>query len=200
MVLRFLLWCVGIRLAIANRFSSRLRAQLTRNIILTVNTKEGVSRSYIFRERCVYSHVGISPQANCTLTFVSAAQGARIFLASNAIELIVDGLGKKLIELQGDPTGVLWFYEMVFGFLPWRKTPSYTMPDSYVTPNPNGKVADRITREPVLDELDPSWTGAVRQREKLVVWQVGKGASVSNKPINFKHVVDVSLDTLDEQA
>ncbi len=39
------------------------------------------------------------------------AEGAWIFLAPDCIALVVDGLAWKKIELQGDPTSLLWFYK-----------------------------------------------------------------------------------------
>jgi hypothetical protein len=94
---------------------------------------------------------------------------------------------------------VLWFYEMVMAFVPWRRERFTPMPDPYVAPNPQGKVADRITREPAVAGLDENWTGAVRQREKLVMWQVGNGAPVPGKIQGFEHVVDVT-ETAAEDA
>jgi hypothetical protein len=198
MVFRILLWLVGVQLVLGSRLSSRLRRQLGQNLTFTLAAKNGVARTYTVLNRRFSSEAGISSSlAGSTLTFESTRQGVGILLAKNAVEQIVDGLGRRVIELEGDPTTVLWFYEMVFGFLPWRKTPRHDIPDAYVTPNPNGKVAARITREPAVDELDPSWSGAVRQREKLVMWQVGQGAVVPNKPVAFQHVVDVPEDHLE---
>jgi hypothetical protein len=67
------------------------------------------------------------------------------------------------------------------------------MPDAYIAPNLAGKVADRITREPAVDALDPAWTEAAAQREKLILWQVGRGAPVYGKSKNFKPVIDVEV-------
>lgn len=194
MALRCLLWLVGIQLALASCLSVRLRRQLTRDLVFAVGAKDGVGRSYTFQNRRVSSYAGSSSQADCTLMFSSAGQGVRVLLAGNAVERIVDGLARRTIELQGDPTTVLWFYELVFGFLPWRKTPRCDLPDSYIAHNPNSKVADRITRQPAVEELDPAWSAAVRQREKLIMWQVGQGVAVPNKPIDFQHVIDIPFD------
>ena len=194
MIFRFVLWSVGLLLALASRVSPRLRAQLTRDMTISISSRDGVARSYVFRNRRVSSHPGLSPNAHCTLTFQTAVEGVRIFLAPDCIAQVVDGLALKKIELQGDPTSVLWFYEMVMADVPGRTRRSQlmrVMPDAYVAPNPNGKVADRITREPAVDSLDPTWTGAIAQREKLLIWQVGKGAPVSGKSKNFKPVVDI---------
>jgi hypothetical protein len=199
-IFRFLLWAVGKQLFIASRYSSRLRAQLTRDLTYTIASKDGVARSFVFRDRSVSSHPGHSPDTSTTLIFDSVGQAVRILVARNAVELIIQGMARRTITVLGDPTTVLWFYEMVFGFLPWRRTPHCEMPGAYTEHNPNSKVADQITREPAITELDPSWRGAVTQREKLVMWRVGQGAPVPNKPINFKHVVDANVDELETPA
>jgi hypothetical protein len=50
-----------------------------------------------------------------------------------------------------------------------------TPPGAYVTPSPTVAWAKRITREPVAMELDPSWEGARRQRDKLKIMRVAAG-------------------------
>ncbi len=198
MVFRLVLWSIGMLLWIASRTSSRLRLQLARDVQLSVVSKDGVARTYVFRNRYASSHSGVVDDASCTVTFQTAAQGARIFLAEDAIKRIVDGLARREIEVQGEATIVLWFYEMVMAYAPWSKSGSTAIPNGYVAPDLNGKVADRITREPAVEQLDPNWRGANEQRENLVLWQVGKGAPVPRKPINFKHVVDAPADALEE--
>jgi hypothetical protein len=193
MTFRLVLWAAGVLLTLASRISPRLRAQLARDMTVCIASRDGVARSYVFHNRCISSHVGLTPGAHCTVTFQTATEGARIFLARDCIALVVDGLGLRQIELQGDPTSVLWFYEMVMAYVPGRTKRSYVMPDAYIAPNLAGKVADRITREPAVDALDPAWTRAVTQREKLILWQVGRGASVSGKSKNFKPVIDVEV-------
>ena len=195
MVFRFILWSVGALLSIASRLNPRLRAQITRDMIVSIATRDGVARSYVFHDRRVSSHAGISNEAKLTLTFPSASVGTRIFLAPNAVEQIVEGLTMKDIELEGMPAHVLWFYEMVMAYLPWRKTRYKAAPNAYVVPDPQSKVADRITREPAERALDPNWTGAVAQREKLDMWQVGEGAPVPGRIPDFRYVVDIPATT-----
>ena len=191
MVFRFILWSVGALLSIASRLNPRLRAQITRDMIVSIATRDGVARSYVFRDRHVSSHAGTSDEAKLTATFPSASVGTRIFLAPNAVEQIVEGLTSKDIELEGMPAHVLWFYEMVMAYLPWRKTRYTAAPNAYVEPDPQSKVADRITREPAEKTLDPNWAGAVAQREKLDMWRVGEGAPVPGRIPDFRYVVDI---------
>ena len=196
MTFRLVLWAAGVLLALASRTSSRLRAQLARDMTICIGSRDGVARSYIFHNRRVSSHPVLTPGAHCMVMFQTAAEGVRIFLAPDCIALVVDGLALKKIELQGDPTSVLWFYEMVMAYVPGRsRRPQvmHVMPDAYVTPNLDGKVADRITREPAVDALDPAWTEAAAQREKLILWQVGCGAPVYGKSKNYKPVIDVDV-------
>ena len=194
MTFRFVLWAAGVLLTLASRLSPRLRAQLGRDMTICIGSRDGVARSYVFHNRQVSSQPVLTPGVHCMVMFQTAAQGARIFLAPDCIALLVDGLALKNIELQGDPTSVLWFYEMVMAYVPGRtRRPQvmHVMPDAYIAPNPTGKVADRITREPAVDTLDPAWTEAAAQREKLILWQVGRGAAVYGKSKKFKPVIDV---------
>ena len=191
MIFRLVLWSVGMLLALASRISARLRAQLTQDMSVSIGSRDGVARSYVFRNRRVSSHTGLEPAAHCTLLFQTAAEGVQIFLAPDCIAQVVKGLASKEIELRGDPTSVVWFYEMAMAYVPGNVQRSHVMPNAYVAPNLKGKAADRITREPAVEALDPTWTEAVAQREKLMMWQVGHGAPVPGKSKNFKAVIDV---------
>lgn len=198
MLFYFVLWVIGLLLAVASRASARLRNQLTRDMSVAIGSRDGVSRSYVFRNRRVSSHAGLESDAHCTLLFQTAPEGAQIFLAPDCLAQVVNGLALKEIELKGDPTSILWFYEMVMAFVPGFVQPSHVMPDAYVKPNLQGKASDRITREPVAKALDPAWTAAVAQREKLMMWQVGEGAPVPGKSKNFKPVLDVPASAMEE--
>ena len=198
MTFRLVLWAAGVLLALASRLSPRLRAQLARDRTVCIGSRDGGARSYVFHNRRVSSHAGLTPDAHCTVMFQTAAEGARIFLAPDCIALVVDGLAWKKIELQGDPTSVLWFYEMVMAYVPGRTRRPHVMPDAYIAPNPAGRVVDCITREPAAEALDPTWIEAAAQREKLILWQVGRGAPVYGKSKNFKPVVDVPASAMEE--
>ena len=191
MIFRMLLWLVGIQLSIASRLSARVRGQLARDMTIAVATRDGVARTYVFRGRRVSSYAGDLGTATFTVLFPSAAVGTRIFLAPDAIKQIVEGVASKDIELRGLPAHLLWFYELVMAFAPWRKTRYRAMPNAYVVPNPDSKVADRITREPAEASLDPNWSGAVAQREHLMMWKVGHGEPVADAIKDYRHVADI---------
>ena len=198
MVFHGVLWVISVLLAVASRTSARLRKQLTRDMSVCIGSRDGVSRSYVFRDRRVSSHVGIEPDAHCTLILPTAAEGVHILLAPDCLAQVVSGMALKEIELKGDPTSILWFYEMVMAYVPGYVQRSHVMPDAYVVPNLKGKASDRIIREPVAEALDPAWTNAVAQREKLMMWQVGHGAEVPGKSVHFKPVLDVPASALEE--
>ena len=109
MIFFLVLWSVGALLALASRLSARLRAQLTRDMSVSIGSRDGVARSYVFRNRRVSSHTGLEPTAHCTLLFQTAAEGVQIFLAPDCITQVVTGLASKEIALQGAPTSVVWF-------------------------------------------------------------------------------------------
>ena len=192
MTFRFVLWAMGVLLAVASRTNQRLRSQLARDMTIVIGTKDGVARSFVIENRRISSHAGSASNRECSITFKTASQGARIFIAVDAIGQIVDGLASGEIEVQGQAAVVVWFYELTIAFMPGRKGRSQVMPDAYTVHDPDAKVANRITREHAVRTLDPAWTGAVAQREKLLIWQVGRGANPEGRFENYKIVVDVS--------
>ncbi len=189
MSFRVILWLVGALLACASRVSPRVRRQIGRDLAVCVRTRDGVARTFVFRDRRVSSVARDTPDAACVLTFANASQGTRCFLAADCIDRIIDALAQETVTVTGEATFVVWFYEMTMACLPWH-TPRITdLPDRYVAHDPASKVASRITREPAAAALDPQWTAAVRQREKLIMWEVARGAPVPGKPRGFRHVV-----------
>lgn len=191
MIFRMILWSIGALLAVTSRIHVRTRAQIARDMTLTVAARGGAARSFVFRNRRVSSHRGHAADASMILTFASPAAGARILLAEDAVGQIVRGLCSRDIALVGMPAHVLWFYEMVIGYLPWRRKRYHVAPHAYVMPDADSKVADRITREPPREELDPAWSAAHTQREKMEMWQVGKGSLSRGRIPGFAYIVDV---------
>ena len=193
-VFRIVLWTLGVLLAAGSRASARVRSQLGREFALVVESADGVARTYFIEKRRVSSRSGATPGARCTLRFRTAAIGTAILLASNAADRIFDGLRSGDVECEGQAAYVLWFYQLAMGLNPLQRRPRQTWPDAYVVHDPGRKAAKRITREPAVDELDPSWSAAHRQREKLLLWEVGRGAEPSGVFTRHRIVVDPAPD------
>jgi hypothetical protein len=200
MIFRIILWSIGALLAVTSRVHARTRAQIARDMTVTLAARGGAARSYVFRNRRVSAHAGHDPDAIMILTFASPAAGARILLAEDAVLQIVRGLCTREIELVGMPAHVLWLYEMVFGYVPWRRKRYHVAPHATVAPDLNSKVADRITREPPQAQLDPNWTAAHTQREKMEMWRVGKGELSQGRVPGFAYIVDIPQAATEDSA
>lgn len=192
---RFLLWLIGVVLFIASRLSKHVSGQLSRDMTIVVASDDGVVRSFIIRARKVTSVGKSTPHPILRLRFRSAAIGFRILLAPNAIGQILDALGTLDVICEGEAAYVLWFYELIMGIKPWQKKPHDIWPQSYTAPDSRLKVADRIIREPILDNLDPTWHNAHQQRKKTILWQVGEGAHPWGKVKDHHIVVDLETPT-----
>ena len=187
-IFRIVLWALGLLLNLASRTSRRIQSQLGRDFVFVVESRDGVARSYVFRNRRVSSHAGGTPGARCTVRFRSATVGTVILLFPRTVDRIVDGLGCGDVECDGQAAYVLWFYELTMGIVRPRQRDVW--PNAYVAHDPNGKAADRITREPAVAALDPAWTAAHRQREKTMLWQVGRGGDPTGVFTRHRIVVD----------
>ncbi len=197
MLFRVLLWVVGVSLSLASRFSPRVQSQLSRNMAIVIESKDGVSRNFIVLDRRIYSSTGPVANVVCRICFRTGSIGVRVFLASDAIGQIVDGFGSGDVKCDGQAALVLWFYELTMGLLPWRRIHREAWPQSYIAPSTNLKASSRIIREPYSDTLDPAWSDAALQREKLEIWKVGVGAEPSGKPKNHKIVVYPMIEQSD---
>ena len=198
MLFRIVLWGIGTLLVITSRVHARCQGQLTRDMTITVASRDGIARSFVFRNRRVSSHAGRSEDASMILTFPSASVGVQVLLARNAVLQICRGLTAKEIDLIGAPARVLWFYEMVIHYLPWRRPRYHKAPNAYIAHDPNSKAADRITREPAVQELDPGWTAAIAQREKTDIWRVAKGDLSPGRVPGFRYLAEIPAEALQE--
>ena len=97
MLFRLVLWVVGLLLAVASRASARLRKQLTRDMSVAIGSRDGVSRSYAFRNRRVSSHAGLEPDAHCTLLFPNCARGG-----TNLSGPGLPGAGREWARVKGN--------------------------------------------------------------------------------------------------
>lgn len=191
MIFRTVLWAIGLLLAVASRTNKRVQGQLARDFTFVAESKDGVARSYVMRNRRVSSHPGADPSARCTVRFRTGWIGTSILLGPYTVGRIVEGLGTGDVEIDGEAAYVLWFYELVVGLGPVRRNPPENWPGRYAEPDPNLKASNRITREPALPELDPASAAAREQRANTILWAVGAGADPWGKVKTHKIVVDM---------
>ena len=189
MIFRLVLWSIGTLLWAASRVSPRVQAQLSRDMEVVIYTQDGVARTFIVRDRRMTSIGQRYDHPTFAVCFSTAGLGARILLARDTINRILDGLERGDIEIMGQAAVLVWFYELTMGLSPFNRRPVDVWPDAYVEHDPNSKVSARITREPVTHELDPNWLTAHDQREKTLLWQVGRGAKPGGIPVAHKIVV-----------
>jgi hypothetical protein len=176
MALRILLAALGMLLSIASRALGSTRAAITRDIVVGIETKDGVAHRFIFRDRTMTSASGSAPAADCVLRFATSSQALATLLSRHAVTRLYEGLLDGSVTIEGNPFQVLWFYDLTQWVVPLAARPSWTAPPgAYTAPSTTVPWAERITREPVATELDPTWEDAARQRAKLKMMRVATG-------------------------
>ena len=56
------------------------------------------------------------------------------------------------------------------------------------------ELGKKIVREPAVEKLDPNWEKAHSQREKTLLWSVGKGGEIEGKKEGFEHVLSAEIN------
>ena len=177
---RLVLFTLGMGMELACRLSETFRRQVTRDLTIQIGSADGVFHHYAFAPRAVTSGAGSAVAPTLTLCFSNARQGFITLLSPHAVGKIVHALLEGSVEYQGNAVLLLWFYGLTRFVLPiGRMGPLPVVPpDAYVSPSMNGSVAGRITREPSVTELDPTWQLAHQRRAKMAMLRVAAGESV----------------------
>jgi hypothetical protein len=176
MALSILLAALGTFLSIASRARGSIRAAITRDIVVGIETKDGVSHRFIFRNRTMTSASGSAPPADCVLRFATSSQALATLLSRHTVTRLYEALLDGSVTIEGNPFRVLWFYDLTQWVVPLAARPSWTTPPgAYKVPSTTVPWAARISREPVATELDPTWQDAARQRAKLKMMRVVAG-------------------------
>jgi hypothetical protein len=151
-------------------------AAITRDLVIGIETKDGVAHRFIFRDRAMTSVSGSKPGADCVLRFATSIQALATLLSRHAIARLYQGLLDGTITIEGNPFHVLWFYDLTQRVVPLAARPAWTTPPgAYIVPSTTAPWSASITREPVALELDPAWQDAARQRAKLKMMRVVAG-------------------------
>jgi hypothetical protein len=176
MALRILLTLLGALLSIASRFVSGMRAAITRDLTIAIETGEGIAHHFAFRDRVITSASGRGTAPDCVLRFATSSQALAALTSRHASHLIYQGLLEGTITIEGNPFHAMWFSDLTQWVVPLAARPSWsTPPGAYTEPSTTAPWAARITREPVATELDPGWAGAAEQRAKLRMSRVAAG-------------------------
>jgi hypothetical protein len=183
-LLRVLLAALGVLLTIGCRVSERFRQQITRDLVIEVSSTDGAAHHYVFRRanRSVSSRLGRAPSSDLALNFDSGLLGFRTLIRPDAIGEIHRLLLGRRATYTGNATYVLWFWGLTRMVLPYgleKRVPGDGFPGALTAPNPSSKVHDRVTREPVATELDPTWTAAHAARDRMPMVRGSRGDEIA---------------------
>jgi hypothetical protein len=170
-VLRLILGALGVGLAVLSRVSSTVRAQVTRTVTFEISSADGVRRRWSFDQatRRITSTSQPVGEPDHRLHFRGSAQGVGALTSPRAVDVVVDGLVRHRMQLQGSAFIVIWFYGLTRRLVRIGRTrgPRRPVPHAYVRPDPATDGPEPIVREAPVAELDPTWQSAWEARAHL---------------------------------
>ncbi len=174
------LLALGLGLQLAYRWSERFRAQLAHSRTVQIGSADGVFHHYGFSRHGVTSQAGRVNNPDVGVCFDNAMLGLITLASPHAVGRIVQALLDRTAEYQGNAVLVLWFFGLTRFVLPLgRMSPlANPLPEAYIAHNPHGRVASRITREPVADALDPNWAAAHQRHARMIMPRGSAGEAV----------------------
>lgn len=169
-----LLVTVGLLLTVASRFRPGLRSQITRDVLFEFSSDDGVTRR--FGLHAATRTISLEPMSRArpdtSVRFGRAWDGIRALVSTRTAAHIVAGMNYGDTRLDGNPVLLLWFHGLTRTVLPIgssrRPRKRHLPPIKAREPERHAPWSVRITREPALDELDPTWTAAWEARAKLL--------------------------------
>lgn len=169
-----LLVTVGLLLTVASRFHRGLRSQVTRDVLFEFSSDDGVNRR--FGLHAATRTISLEPMSRArpdtSVRFGRAWDGIRALVSTRTVAHIVAGMNYGDTRLDGNPVLLLWFHGLTRVVLPIgssrRPRKRHLPPIKVREPERHAPWSARITREPMLDELDPTWTAAWEARAKLL--------------------------------
>jgi hypothetical protein len=165
---------MGVVLTAASRFSAALQRQVHLRRVIEIGSDDGIVYHFTFKDRRVSFRRGEAESPTFSVRFSTSDQGFRVLTARDRFALMKDGFFNGSIRVRGDVAQFLWFEALTRSVSPGR-VPAVLLPSRYVTPSSTDGPARWIVREPEATALDPTWTGAVAQRDKLVIMRVPAG-------------------------
>jgi hypothetical protein len=169
--LRVLLGGLGYGLVLASRFSTSIRSQITRSLIVEISADDGVAqhRDFDRQRRCVYSSPGRAGAPDCAVRFATSGQALRDLTSPRAIDRIMGEMGHGTVRLEGDRQVLLWFAGLARRIAPagWAGSSRRVLPGAYLAHDPAANGVEKIEIEPPVRQLDPCWTAAWASRARL---------------------------------
>lgn len=167
-VLLTLLASLGYGIAAATRLRPGLRAQINANVVVEVSTGDGVARHWIFE---AYSHrartrAGRVEQPDYRIYFESSGLALACLLSPRAVDAIMAAVQSNRARIDGNALTVLWFFGITRRVFAIGREPGIrtALPGAYLRHKPIGDGPDRVTIEPAVNELDPTYTRAWEAR------------------------------------
>ncbi len=124
MKFRFLLWMLGRLMAKASRDNPEFQAQLQgRDMVFQLHTLDGkIARHFIVSNQRISSKRGPAAEPAFALGFRDGAYGFATMNAKNKQLAFMQGIQSKDIQIQGNPSLVLWFQGLIKYLVPKKKT------------------------------------------------------------------------------
>lgn len=177
--LQALLTGLGVLMALASRRVHRFRRQVTRDLLLEIRSEDGARQQYRLHAatRRLTLPRGSSERAECTLIFPTARVGLRALVSRRAIARIVEDMNVGRTRIEGNPALLLWFHGLSRIVAPIGSTrrPRRPAPVPIRDPERDAPWAQRIIREPSVQELSREWPAAWVAREKLLQIRAAAG-------------------------
>jgi hypothetical protein len=176
LALNLLLTFLGKRLERASQKDRNFRAALSRDRTIVIAAGD-VAHHFRIKNRNISAGRGIPTNYDVLLRFDTPGLALRTFLSGNRANKIVEGAIAGRVELAGNLMTLLWFDGRIQQVIPIgnQLRPPVRFEGTYAAPRDDIAAADRITREPAVDALNPDWKAAWTQREKLAMPRVADG-------------------------
>ncbi|BAN51280.1 hypothetical protein [Metapseudomonas resinovorans] len=123
MKFRFLLWMLGRLMAKASRDNVEFQQQLAgKDLVFQLHTLDGkIARHFIVRDLRVLSKRGPASAPAFAIGFKDGAYGFATMSAKNKQLAFMQGIQNKDIQIQGNPSLVIWFQGLTKHLVPKKK-------------------------------------------------------------------------------
>ena len=123
MKFRFLLWMLGLLMALASRNNPAFQQQLAgKHLTFQLQTADGkVARHFVVNDERISSASGTVADPAFAIVFRDAAYGFATLQASNKQLAFMQGIQDKHIQIKGNPALVMWFQGLTKYLKPRKK-------------------------------------------------------------------------------